>query len=221
MKRKMLLITLFTLLIINAFADIYKWIDKDGVVHYSDQPSQDIKSERTQIKPATAPDLSDKGELRQRQKLEQTKEELERRIEARRAMAASVRAEREERLAQAQRCLEERKQLSILQMQLPTYRDETGKFRVKWKYDTYQGEREYIDDTTRASEIERVRQKIMTLCQHPDDSEEQCRARIKVIKSEYCAVGRIELEALEKPEARASRQALEEKRQEVDGYCKE
>ena len=221
MKLKVLLITLFTMLIINAFADIYKWVDKNGVVHYSDQPSQDVKSERMQTKPAAAPAQSNEGELQQRHKFEQTKEELERRIEARRARAASEQAKREERLAQAQRCFEEKKQLSILQMQRPVYRDETGKFRFKWLHDTYQGEREYIDDATRASEIERARQKIVTLCEHPDDSEEQCRARIKVIKSEYCVVGRIELEALEKPDARASRQALEEKRQEVDNYCKE
>jgi hypothetical protein len=84
----------------------------------------------------------------------------------------------ENRLAQEQYCLEARQQLAILQeMQLPAYRDEHGKFHAKWKYDTYQGKREYLDDAMRASAIEQAREKVAAYCKHPDDAKEQELAR--------------------------------------------
>lgn len=220
-RHYVLLITLFTLLGPFAFADIYKWVDKDGKVHFGDKPPQGMESERMQVEPSAVPVQPDEGELRRRRLLEQAEKDAARRIEAQRARAAAEQAEKEEHLAQEQRCLEARKQLAVLQEQLPVYRDEEGKFRAKWLHDTYQGERKYLDDAIRTSEIKRARQKIATNCQRPDDAEEQELARKQWIRGEWCAAARADLEALERPGARTPRQTLEEKRQEVERYCNE
>jgi hypothetical protein len=220
MKSKILLITVFYLLGVTAFADIYRWIDEDGKVHYSDKPAQNVETERMKMEPSNVPKRPNEGQLRLRLR-EQAEKEAALRIEARRARSGAERAEREEHLAQERRCLEARKQLAVLQEQLPVYRDEKGKFRAKWLRDTYQGRREYLDDATRASEIGRVQQTITSYCQNRDDAEEQELARKQWIRSEHCFAARADLEALERPGARAPRQTLEEKRQVVERYCKE
>jgi hypothetical protein len=50
----------------------------------------------------------------------------------------------------------------LQELHLPAYRDEQDEFRAKWKYDTYQGKREYLDDGMRASAIERPSAKAVT-----------------------------------------------------------
>jgi hypothetical protein len=219
-KRDIFLISLFTLLGASTFADIYKWVDEDGKIHFGDIPPQDVESERMQVQPMVFP-VHPEGELRRRRLLEQAEKDAARRIEAGRAKAAAERAELEERSAKEQRCREARKQLAVLQEKLPIYRDEEGKLRAKWLRDTYRGERQYLDDAMRTSEIERARRKIATVCQYPDDAEEQDHARKQWIRSEFCAAARAELEALEQPGARASRQTVEEKRQTVKRFCNE
>jgi len=129
---------------------------------------------------------------------------------------------KEKRLAQEQQCLEARKQLAVLQeLHLLAYRDEQGEFRAKWKYDTYQGKREYLDDGMRASTIEQAREKIIANCKNPDDTKEQELARINWVRSEHCAKHRVELEALERPSAKAVTQDLEKKRRLVKMYCED
>ena len=50
MKRLFLLLALVCAAIVANAADVYKWTDKDGVVHYSDaQPPADAKAERVPL----------------------------------------------------------------------------------------------------------------------------------------------------------------------------
>lgn len=221
MHRKALLITLFTLLGAPAFADVYRWVDKEGAVHYSDMPPQGIESKRMQITPTDASKAPDEGELRRRRLLEEADREAARRIKAQQARSAARQAEHEAGLAQKKRCLEAREALAVLQEQLPVYRDNEGKLRDSWARDTYRGEREYLNDAVRAAEIERVRQKIATICQQPGDTKKQDLARKQMIRSEYCATARAELKDFQRPDARVSQQELEAQRKRVEYYCQE
>ena len=205
----------------NVDAEVYKWVDEEGNVHYSDQPPLDAESERVQLDYTTGSN-GDPSEALQRV-LEQPETAAERRSEERQAASAGKEAERAARVAQDQRCLETRMQLAVLQEQLPVYRDEEGKFRARWRLrpDTYQGERKYLDDAARASEIERTQQHIRVNCQHPDDTQAQTLARTQWLRSEDCATARVELKELEMPSARTVTQELEEKREEVKRYCED
>ena len=197
---------------------VYKWVDEKGRVHYSDKPTDTRKTEEVDIEPGPSPEeikkASEKAEeLKQRSNKEYIADQLEKEKRL---------AEKEKQLSQEQQCLEARKQLAVLQeLHLPTYRDDQGNLRAKWKYDTYQGKREYLDDGMRASVIEQAREKVITNCENPDDAKEQELARINWIRSERCAKHRVELEALERPSAKAVTQDLEKKRRLVKMYCED
>ncbi|HEY5703261.1 MAG TPA: DUF4124 domain-containing protein [Gammaproteobacteria bacterium] len=163
-RHYVLLIVLIALPGGSAFADIYKWTDKDGNIYFGDKPPQDVESEHIQVKPKAVPAQPDEGELRRLRQLEQAERDATRRIESQRARTAAERREKQEDLAQKQRCSEARQQLHELQQQLPVYRIEGGKFHAAWWGDSYEGEREYIDDATRTTEIKRMRQLIAKNC---------------------------------------------------------
>ena len=213
MKKVILIICIMAIAGISLGA-IYRWVDEEGRVHYSDKPTDKHKTKEVDVEPGPSPEEIDMAreraeKLKQRSLEEPAKESVDQ-------------SENENRLAQEQYCLEARQQLAVLQeMHLPVYRDGQGKFRAKWKYDTYQGKREYLDDAMRASAIEQVREKVAANCKHPDDAKKQELARKQWIKSEYCAKHRVELEALEQPSAHTVRQDLEKKRRLVKKYCGE
>ncbi len=207
----------FVLYFEDATAEVYKWVDEEGIVHYSDNPPQDAESERMQL-PSTPGPKGDPSEILRR-RLEQAEKAKERRSEERLAASAAKEGKRAARVARDQRCLETRMQLAVLQEQRPVYRDEQGQFRLQWVRDPYSGEREYINDAMRASEVARAHQEIATSCQHPDDTEEQDLARAMWIRSEYCAAARVELEQLEQRGATVRRDQLEQKRQMVNSLC--
>ena len=220
MSKKSQVLLLLILAVATVGATIYKWVDEKGVTHYSETPPPKQKAQKIQA-PPPPPSTTTEGGKPAPKTWQEKEQEFQKRRAEHQQESSRIEKSSVERAEGEERCLEARKQLAMLQEQLPIYRDEEGKFRVKWRYDTYQGEREYLDDATRTSEIARARQEIGTNCQHPNDAKDQDLARKKLIRSEYCASTRAELEALEQPRARATRQALEEKRQEVEWYCKE
>jgi hypothetical protein len=197
---------------------VYKWVDEKGRVHYSDKPTDTRKAEEVDIEPGPSPEETRKA----REKAEELKQRSHKEYIADQSEKKKRLAEKENRLVQKQQCLEARKQLVVLQeLHLPAYRDEQGELRAKWKYDTYQGKREYLDDGMRASAIERAREKVIANCENPDDTKEQEIARMNWIRSEHCAKHRVELEALERPSAKAVTQDLEKKRRLVKMYCED
>jgi len=58
----------------TAFADIYRWVDKDGRVHYSDKPAQDIESKHIEIEPTPTPEKPQRDKLQRRSLGEAVKE---------------------------------------------------------------------------------------------------------------------------------------------------
>ena len=217
MKPSCLILMTLLALAANVDAEVYKWVDEEGNVHYSDQPPLDAESERVQLD-YTSGSKGDPSAALQRV-LEQAETAAERRSEDRQATSAAEEAERAARVVRDQRCLERRMQLAVLQERAPVYRDEQGQFRVQRLGDPYSGEREYIDDATRASQVARAHQEIESSCQHPGDTEEQDLARAMWIRSEKCATARADLELLEQRRATLSMYRLEELRETVNRYC--
>ncbi len=207
-----------SVMVANAGADIYRWVDEAGQVDFGDKPPSEIEGTRVDLPAAPPPD---EGELRRLRLHQQADEDSARRVGLQREQAAADRAHRASVVAKRGSCPDTRKQLDVLQERAPVYRDENGKFHVKWMRDPYQGTREYLDDATRAAEIEGVRGEISAHCRVPDNAAEQSNARRLQIRSEWCEAARAELAALERPSARASKWDLERKRQKVRDYCKE
>lgn len=198
----------------GAGSDIYRWVDDEGNVHFGDTPPENVKAELVQIESQpvreTAPTTS--------RLLEDAEERFRRLEEEREARAAGRVAEEQLRRDAEEHCVYLRKQLISLQQQLPVYRDEEGKFRTVSRYDAYEGHREYLDDTTRAREIERVGAEMRTSCENPDDRAQEFVAGWERRMEKRCEYARLKLRDLQR-DKRETRQAIRDAQSEVDRYC--
>ena len=204
---------LLTLSVMAAGPEIYKWVDEEGNVHYSDSPPENVESERVEVD--VAPPVGDGSAKRLLEQAEQTRERL---ASERQARASADEAEASRRAADSQRCVFARQQLISLQQNLPVYRDETGKLRTLSEYDVYEGEREYLDDDERRLEMVRVQKDIERYCEHPGDRGEQFEAAWERTMSKRCEAARAQLKAVE-ADRHSPRQAIEDARAEVRRYC--
>ncbi len=198
-------------------ADVYKWVDEEGQVHYGDEPPASAETETV----PSPPPVDREEAARRRDRLEQAVKEMEVRIEERRAKVAKKEVERQKRSGVRQRCLGLRRELDVLDSGMPAYRDDKGRFRVDWRYDPYQGERQYLDDDERGVEIERVRGEITEHCGDPDDPEARRLAREQQIRAEHCEMARANLKFLMQRRVRASDDKIEAQRHLVAEYCGE
>jgi hypothetical protein len=209
-----------------AATEIYKWIDEQGNVHYGDSPPANIAPERVELEGGASAPADPGDELRR--VLEQAEARAARRAAERSAASVLAEAERTARSAEDDRCVEARMRLAVLDTQRPVYRGEDGRFRVLWgqthvlsQYETYAGEREYLDDAARASETARARADIAASCRRPDDAAEHEAARVKWLRSELCAAARFDLQNAERPGMRTPRSELQKKRERVSELCEE
>ena len=201
--------------LVAADSEVYKWVDEEGNVHYSDTPPENVESEEVQID--VAPAAGDGSTERLLERAEQSRARLAAEREAR---AAEKEAGKAQQAADSQRCVYARQQMISLQQQLPVYRDETGKLRTKSRYDVYEGEREYLDDSQRAAEILRVQKDIEQYCERPGDRGEQFAAAWDRRMSKRCEAARARLATAE-ADRHSPRQTIEEAKAEVELYCKD
>ena len=199
---------------LGAGSEIYKWVDDEGNVHYGDSPPDNVEAELVHIESHTPEERAPTSS-----RLVEDAENRYRRLEQERE-ARAVAREEEERVRRDldQRCVYLRKQLISLQQQLPVYRDEDGKFRTVSQYDAYEGDREYLDDATRAREIERVTAEMLIVCKKPGDRGEQFVAGWNRRIEQRCDYAQLKLKELQR-DKRATRQAIRDAQSEVDRYC--
>ncbi|OOG21457.1 DUF4124 domain-containing protein [Thioalkalivibrio denitrificans] len=135
-----------------ADAQIYRWVDEHGNVHFGDCPPPECPAVEVPVRPGPS-----KEELeRAQERLERLREEQRRAEEIRRqeAEAARLRKEEEQRIAayRKSRCILARQNLHVLEVRRPVY------------YIDERGERVYLDDKTRTAEMERLRAEIVEFC---------------------------------------------------------
>jgi hypothetical protein len=156
------LIFVFGLALLASFAlaesEIYKWIDEEGNVHYSDcPPPPSCDAEAIQAEPEPDPVEVRKAQERLDQMLmEQEESRAEReqeklKKEHQRVMAMQI------AVAKKRVCIRARQNLQVLQVQRPVfYIDENGKYV-------------YLDEETRLSEISRMLKLIAENCEPVSD----------------------------------------------------
>ena len=134
-------------------AQIYKWVDESGTVHFSDSPPPGDSAQKLELGPQPS-----------EQSLQQSREASARRLQYQRADAEARRETEEQRKLEQEeeeqraaemlvRCTYARQQLQVLQMQRPVYRENDA------------GEREYADEGYRTSEQERFTREIEQYCE--------------------------------------------------------
>lgn len=132
----------------NAGAEVYKWVDDNGRVHYGDSPppEQRVQSIKTPPPPPEA------EVLRSRSRLDELTEHqrLDHEQEAKRQKEGADAAR--ERLVRESRCRNAKRELHVLELERPVYHLDD------------QGSRVFLEDDQRAKEIGRAREQIREHC---------------------------------------------------------
>jgi hypothetical protein len=143
----------------GASAQLYRWVDKDGKVRYSDTPPVGVKATTLRPPPgsyAPAPAPGAGAEAKDAKKgpltpAEQEADFRKRQMEAQKARDKDDQASRDA-LAKQDNCARARESLASL---------ESGQRITRAGAD---GERYYIDDAQRAAEIDKARQSVNSWC---------------------------------------------------------
>ncbi|HSS47233.1 MAG TPA: DUF4124 domain-containing protein [Burkholderiales bacterium] len=160
MPRVPSLIVLLLLSAVASAAGVYKWVDSDGTVHYSDQPPPGaVKEQNLDNKSGTPPASSGaSGTENAAPKAAGPKTYIEQNAEFRKRQveAEEKRAKEEKALAEAkerqQNCERARSSLESLQ---------SGQRVTKYNE---KGERAYLDDNERAQEIVSAQKAVDSWC---------------------------------------------------------
>lgn len=136
--------------IIGATAPIYKWIDANGLIHYTQEPPNQVKAEI--FTPKLTPGLSAEqveDVINNLNKKSEDDKEKRNKEKAEQAKAQEKRAETE---AKANRCTKAREQLETLHnSRRVTVKDDKGEFR-------------HVDDDERAKFIKQMEKIIQENC---------------------------------------------------------
>ena len=197
-----------------ADAQVYKYVDEDGNVVFTDEPAENADSEVVELAPYDPPSTPTPiGRVRHNDQLDQDLQQIDRkRIDN---------LVQEQVSDHARRCNEARVALEVLHQGMPVYRVGDGKYRAHWSGDTYEGPRVYLSDTERESAIEAQIHKLALNCTDPLSLEQQNEASASWYNNEKCMAARVNLEDLLRPGSRAPDQSIEERQKIVDRYCNE
>ncbi len=147
------LVIAFWVVLVAGAGPVYKWVDEDGNVHYSDQPPpQGHEAEELILE--SAPSGDDVREAQKRLDALQAKYQTsqDQRSAAQEEKRLQRALEQQQRVDRQRRCIWARQNLGPLTTKLPVYSlDEKG-------------DRIYLDDEERAAEIERKRADINKFC---------------------------------------------------------
>lgn len=148
MKRHWILAAALALLAAPAGADLYKWVDAQGRVHYSDKPPPNTAQKSSTVRAPAAASAPAASAPQQKTLKEQELEFRQRQTEE---AEAAAKAQKEADM-RAQNCTNARGNLA-------TYTE--GGRVVRFNA---QGEREYLSDEDRAREIERWQREVNRWC---------------------------------------------------------
>ena len=135
---------------------LYKWVDDQGVTHYSEQPAPGAKPQALKTPPpksAVEDKARPKSEIKswQQQELEFRQRQIEAEEDRQKRDAEEAKAKRQAALVR-EACIDARRDLAALQEQRPVYDiDERG-------------ERRYLQDKERAETIKKAQQFIAKNC---------------------------------------------------------
>ena len=130
--------------------DLYKWVDENGVVHYSQTPPPDTESSAIEVQeyyvaPPTA------GDSVYADAIEQQAARKEERLRLKEEQKAEREAREREEATSREACARAIHYLSVLDKQCPVFYDAAGILRAQCPpyYYAVEGERSYIDDNER------------------------------------------------------------------------
>ncbi len=144
-------ISLFLLALVllppHGMAKIYKWVDKDGKVHYSDKP---VKPDSKEVKVDKAP--SEKARAEAKARADRLIELQNRRMSIQQDAEKDKQTQQEKQDKQAKKCNEARAEIALLKMQIRIV--DTDK----------DGKEKFVSDEERKKRIETIEGYIAKNC---------------------------------------------------------
>jgi hypothetical protein len=205
-----LLLFLAILLAFHAPAEIYKWVDDEGVTHYEDCPPRDCAFEEFRLQEGPSEEEIEAANAKLREMLEARKardeaEKLQReRVTREKQVKQQARAERSETCAQAIY------QLDLLNQQRRVFKILND------------GTRQYLNDSDRPDEISRISVIREEFCSDDESyrREEIQRAKeLSIALSRRCYAAREKLEQMLLLEAKPDDETLKEYQVFVEAFC--
>lgn len=137
-------------------SELYKWVDEDGVVHFSDQPPQDRQSMVLDVEEFDQTADSTQKESVYSEVIRQQQARRELRAKQKEREAQEKNAEQEEIARSDANCARAIHYLNTLQRQCPVFYDGAGIMRAQCPgyYYSFEGDRTYIEDDEREELIE-------------------------------------------------------------------
>lgn len=137
-QTKINLIVISALLLIPtaSFAEIHRWVDSKGNIHFGDKAPVNGPSSQVELDILPPADPVPFSEPRVEVETvdfetEQLLEEIKLRDEAEQRQKEALVFEKE------QRCIQGRERLAVLEQEMPVYRDEKGVLKAAWSLDVY------------------------------------------------------------------------------------
>ncbi len=140
----LLLLFLVLSLPLSASAGVYKWVDADGKVHFTDKPPPEVDAETIKTNTTRDPHTAER--------LNKFKEKADKGVAERAEKRAAIAAEKEEEKKNAEKCTAVRKEL--FELETSTRRQTLNA----------QGELEFIPEETRQEWMRVSRENIKKVC---------------------------------------------------------
>jgi len=203
-------------------AEICKWVDKNGVAHYSKTCPENVDS--AEIKIQAPPSQEQVEEAVRRLEQLQEKRKVQREIKNQQAekRAAEKQQLRAEKDAQRELCVEANINLQVLRTTRPVYYDEVGRLHIQWLFDSdlYEGKRRYIEDDERQVSFERWNQIALDNCLRPkSEIKKQIELYRENSQQAECQYRRAQLAKFEEPHRRTPKSEIEVVKKLILKWC--
>jgi hypothetical protein len=180
---RLLLIVPLLIIPLAAQAEICRWVDSNGTVHYANECPEDVEGSEVKLDPGPSAEQVREAQenFPQSQLSEQVRED---------ALTELAPEPADANPPDAEICIDAELAVDALERPVPVYFDEAGNLhhgRSKHS-ETYQGERHYLDDAERQEELARARRLISQHCgEAKSDIIEQSEELQSRLKERMCA----------------------------------
>ena len=203
----------------TASAQIYRWVDAQGSVNFTDSPPIDAGATRVDVRvPAVSP-TDDPAN----QRLEDIMNLTERQDRARLATREAAPENHSNRISSVRKdnadCHQARVDYYWLSQDLAVYADTLGQFRARYRADPYQGERTWLTDADRQSTLKKTIRKMARFCEDPSDQAALNRVSHEVQLAEACTIDRARLDAMLDKRSRTAEQHIHHQEAVVRRVC--
>jgi len=198
----------------SVVAQIYKWVDENGQIHFTDSPPTD-KGTAVELDVQQPSDEPDEGEIRRLDLLRQAE------IDDAHEQRVRALVEQDPTVARhdADACERARVSWYALSQRMPVYWTEEGALRPHWSNDTYRGERRYVSDDERPALGTRINSDIVRYCENSDVDDANGNAYQRWLRDQWCEVYKVKLAAALDDDARTPRDKIEEIEAQVQNSC--